>query len=48
MTTASVGARPTPTAPSFALSPWWQLTKAMTTPKQNAFVSAILMSRIPT
>ena len=48
MTTASVGARPTPTAPSLAVRPWWQLTKAMMTPKQKALQSAILMSRGPT
>src|SRR4029453_10031305 len=36
-TTASVVARPTPTAPSRAVNPFWQLMKTMSMPKQNAF-----------
>src|SRR6266705_200751 len=45
-TTASVVARPTPTAPSRALNPFWQLMNTITIPKQNAFDRPMMMSRL--
>src|SRR6266566_4177126 len=45
-TTASVVARPTPTAPSRALNPFWQLMNTIKIPKQNAFDRPMMMSRL--
>jgi hypothetical protein len=41
MTTASVGARPTPAAPLVVFSPSWQATVTMIIPKTNALMSAL-------
>ena len=45
LTTASVVAFPTPTAPSRAVYPLWQLINTISKAKQNAFDNAMAMSR---
>ncbi|KAG0505570.1 MAG: hypothetical protein Udaeo_10750 [Candidatus Udaeobacter sp.] len=45
-TTASVVARPTPTAPSRVVNPFWQLINTMSIPKQNAFDRPMMISRL--
>ena len=45
-TTASVVARPTPTAPSRVVSPLWQEMKTINIPKTNAFDTPMIRSRI--
>ena len=43
-TTASVVARPTPTAPSRAVRPFWQLINTINSAKTHALVIAMMMS----